>query len=79
MIRDGSMPSLETLLEAIAEAREKYAQQIKASRKPSKSGYRASRRGKLKGGPAGGRLSELKTTGEDCTIAADMIEVTDAI
>jgi hypothetical protein len=33
MIRDGSMPTLETLLEAVADAREKYAQQIKASRK----------------------------------------------
>jgi hypothetical protein len=26
MLRDGSMPTLETLLEAVAEAREKYAQ-----------------------------------------------------
>jgi hypothetical protein len=32
MIREGSMPSLETLLQAVADAREKYAQQIKASR-----------------------------------------------
>ena len=33
MIRDGSMPTLETLLQAVAGVREKYAQQIKASRK----------------------------------------------
>jgi uncharacterized linocin/CFP29 family protein len=33
MILDGSMPSLETLLEAVADAREKYAKQIRASRK----------------------------------------------
>jgi hypothetical protein len=32
MIRDGSMPSLETLLQAVAEAREKYAVKIKISR-----------------------------------------------
>jgi vacuolar-type H+-ATPase subunit H len=37
MIRDGSMPSLETLLQAVAEAREKYTQQIKASRKRVRS------------------------------------------
>jgi hypothetical protein len=33
MIRDGTMPSLETLLQAIADVREKYADDIKASRK----------------------------------------------
>ncbi len=33
MIRDASMPSLEVLLQAVADALEKYAQQIKASRK----------------------------------------------
>jgi len=33
MIRDGSMPSLETLLQAVADAREKYAEQIRATRR----------------------------------------------
>ena len=28
MIRDGTMPSLETLLQAIADVREKYAEQL---------------------------------------------------
>ena len=32
MIRDGSMPSLETLLQTVADAREKYAQQIAYNR-----------------------------------------------
>jgi len=36
MIRDGSMPSLETLLQAVADVREKYARQIRASRTPIK-------------------------------------------
>lgn len=34
MIRDGSMPSLETVLQAVADAREKYAEHVKATRKP---------------------------------------------
>jgi hypothetical protein len=34
MIRDGSMPSLDTVLQAVADAREKYAKQIKESRHP---------------------------------------------
>jgi len=33
MIREGTMPSLETLLQAVADARQKYAELIKASRK----------------------------------------------
>jgi hypothetical protein len=32
MIRDGSMPSVDTGLQAVADAREKYADEIKASR-----------------------------------------------
>ena len=31
MIREGSMPSLETLLEAIAATRQKYAEQLKSA------------------------------------------------
>jgi hypothetical protein len=32
MIRDGTMPSLEAVLQAVADVREKYADEIKASR-----------------------------------------------
>ena len=32
MIRDGSMPSLETVLQAVADAREKYAEQLKLTK-----------------------------------------------
>jgi hypothetical protein len=35
MIRDGSMPSLETVLQAVADAREKYAEQLKLTRSKS--------------------------------------------
>jgi hypothetical protein len=41
MIRAGSMPSLETVLQAVANAREKYAQQIKASRKRTNQNKKA--------------------------------------
>jgi hypothetical protein len=43
MIRDGSMPSLETLLQAIAEAREKYGQQIKVEREAQRRDKRKPR------------------------------------
>ena len=33
MLRENTMPSLEAVLEAVAEVREKYSEQIKASRK----------------------------------------------
>jgi hypothetical protein len=42
MIRDGSMPPLETVLKAVADAREKYSAEIKGSR---------NRRGKRKSSP----------------------------
>ena len=35
MIRAGTMPSLETVLQAVADAREKYAQQISWACRPS--------------------------------------------
>jgi len=42
MIRDGSMPSLDAVLQAVADAREKYSAEIKGSR---------NRRGKCKSSP----------------------------
>lgn len=33
MLRENTMPSLEAVLEAVADVREKYSEQIKASRK----------------------------------------------
>jgi hypothetical protein len=33
MIRDGTMPSLEAVLQAVADVREKYADKIRAGRK----------------------------------------------
>jgi hypothetical protein len=36
MIRDGSMPPLDAVLNAVADVREKYANEIRASRKKRK-------------------------------------------
>jgi hypothetical protein len=56
MIRDGSMPSLEAVLQAVAGARQKYAQQIKTSRKRGSS---------LREGEDAGRVGNATGPGKD--------------
>jgi hypothetical protein len=61
MVRDGSMPSLDTVLQAVADAREKYSAEIKGSQTSSFMSQRSQTRSSYN---IKGTLRERKSTAE---------------